>query len=233
MAIFGISDLHLALGVNKPMDVFGSVWQNHHEQIRTHWLERITDNDIVLIPGDISWAMTLEEFQPDLEYLNSLPGKKIYLRGNHDYWWGSLKKVRTMFGESSYAIQNDSVPLEDGIVLAGTRGWICPNDREFTEHDRKIYDREVHRLKLSLEHASTYDPKEIWVMTHYMPVNDKHEQNDMIDVLKEYNVTTVLYGHLHSYGHDIKIEGTHWDMEFHLISCDYLRFAPKLLYPMK
>ncbi len=231
MAIYGISDLHLSTGTDKPMDVFGGPWINYHDKIRTHWLETVTDRDTVLIPGDISWAMTLEEFAPDLDFLNQLPGRKIYLRGNHDYWWTSLSKVRELLSHNAYAMQNDSVALEEGIVLAGTRGWICPNDREFTAHDKKIYEREVHRLALSLAHAAKQNPRELWAMTHYMPVNDKHEKNEIIALLAEYQVKKVFYGHLHSYGHEIKIEGTHWDMEFHLIASDYLQFKPKLLFP--
>ena len=231
MAIYGISDLHLAIGADKPMDVFGGPWINYHDKIYTNWLQTVTPQDTVLIPGDISWAMTLDEFKPDLDFLNQLPGRKIYVRGNHDYWWTSLSKVRELLGSNAYALQNDGVELEEGIVLAGTRGWLCPNDREFTEHDKKIYERELHRLTLSLAHAAKQNPRELWVMTHYMPVNDRHEDNEIIALLSEFQVKKVFYGHLHSYGHEIKIEGTHWNMEFHLLSSDYLRFKPKLLFP--
>jgi len=227
LAIYGISDLHLSLGTNKPMDIFGMQWLDHHEKIRANWLDIVTDEDIILIPGDISWALTIEEFMPDLEFINSLPGKKILLRGNHDYWWTSLNKVRSILPNNCYALQNDSIILGNDIVLAGSRGWTCPNDREYTQHDQKIYERELIRLELSLADAAKHSCNELWVMMHYMPTNDKHEHNELISLMTRYQVSKVLYGHLHSYGHDIKIEGTHWDIEFHLISCDYINFIPK------
>ncbi|OEF98519.1 metallophosphoesterase [Desulfuribacillus alkaliarsenatis] len=231
MAIYGISDLHLSFGSDKPMDIFGTQWKDHHAQIYTAWLSTITEQDTILIPGDTSWAMTIEEFMPDLKYLQGLPGYKIILKGNHDYWWTSIGKVRSLLGERFYAIQNDSISLNNGITIAGTRGWVCPNDRDFSEHDRKIYMREVNRLELSLKHAQQASPTTVWAMLHYMPTNDKHDRNEIIELLEAYKVERVLYGHLHSYGHDIKIEGTYWDIEFQLISCDYLNFKPKLLLP--
>ncbi|OEH85738.1 hypothetical protein BHU72_02860 [Desulfuribacillus stibiiarsenatis] len=230
MAIYGISDLHLSLGTDKPMDVFGNHWVDHHMKIQAHWHELINNDDYVLIPGDISWAMNFDELAPDLEYLKDLPGKKILVRGNHDYWWSTVSKVRNYFGEGFFALQNDSILLPDGIAIAGTRGWVCPNDREFTEHDGKVYQREVQRLELSLQYTKRLNPNSIWVMLHYMPTNDKHERNEMIELLESYHVQKVVYGHLHSYGHDIRIEGTHWGIEFLLISCDYIKFIPKLLY---
>lgn len=229
MAIFGISDLHLSFGVDKPMDIFGDHWANHDQQMKKHWIDTITDEDIVLVPGDISWAMNFDEFIPDLDFMRTLPGFKILVRGNHDYWWSSISKVRQLIGGQGYAIQNDSLLLPNGIAIAGTRGWNCPGDKEFSEHDKKIYLREVTRLELSLSHAKKQNPSEIWVMMHYMPTNDRHQRNEMIELLESYQVKKVVYGHLHSYGHGIKIDGTHWNIEFHLIASDYLQFRPKLL----
>ncbi len=226
MAIYGISDLHLSLASDKPMDVFGDQWQDHHEQIRENWIRLVDDDDTILVPGDISWALTLDEAQTDLDYLMALPGQKIIIKGNHDYWWTSLQKVRQVLDDSVFALQNDSIIIEDNIAIAGSRGWICPNDRNFTAHDEKIYKREVQRLKLSLESAKNKNPREIWVIMHYMPTNDNHQHNDFIQLLQDYNVKKVIYGHLHGPGQAIKIDGRHWDIDFHLISCDYINFTP-------
>lgn len=227
--IWGVSDLHLSFGTNKPMEIFGDRWLNHSQLLAENWQKNIKACDVVLVAGDISWAMTLSEFQPDLDYLNKLPGKKVFIRGNHDYWWSSIKKVRAMLKDNYIVIQNDSVLLFDKIAVAGTRGWLCPSDREFTEHDLKIYKRELNRLELSLQDAIKKDADQIWVMMHYMPVNEKHQQNEFINLCKKYNVEKIIYGHLHSNGHYIRIEGQNWDIEFHLISSDYIDFNPVLL----
>lgn len=154
MKLFAIGDLHLSHSSNKPMSIFGPNWDNHAERIAAAWRERVSDEDAVLIPGDISWAMQLDEARLDIEYIAALPGKKVIMRGNHDYWWGSISKVRDMLPCCMYALQNDTVEL-GSVTIAGSRGWICPGSSGFdSETDQKIYDREVIRLQLSLSGAN-------------------------------------------------------------------------------
>ena len=149
MKIFAIADLHLPGGDVKPMDVFGAHWENHFERISEDWRARVTEEDVVLLPGDTSWAMQLRDALPDLERIAALPGRKILLRGNHDYWWSSLARLRAALPEGFYALQNDALLLS-GTLFAGTRGWLCACD---DPQDRKIHEREVQRLALSLKGA--------------------------------------------------------------------------------
>ncbi len=140
MKVFAIGDLHLSGAVDKPMDVFGVAWDKHFLRIQTYWRERVATEDVVLIPGDISWAMHLDEAKPDLEFIANLPGEKILVRGNHDYWWNSLSKVRAALPPTIRALQNDSIRF-DGVSIAGSRGWSCPGTSGFTASDEKIYER--------------------------------------------------------------------------------------------
>ncbi|PAB60644.1 metallophosphoesterase [Anaeromicrobium sediminis] len=222
MSLYAIGDLHLSFSTEKPMDIFGKNWIDHHIKIEESWRSKITNEDTVLIPGDISWAMSLEDAKIDLEWIDKLPGKKILLRGNHDYWWTSLKKMNGLF-ESMVFVQNNHVEYED-YAICGTRGWLCPNDNKFTDHDQKIYDRELHRLKLSLD--STKRDK-IIVMTHYPPTNDKLQDSGFTKIYEEYNVEKVIYGHLHGrHSYNTGLKGNYNNVEYVLTSCDYLDFNP-------
>lgn len=146
MRIFAISDLHLSFACDKPMDVFGGHWENYLQKIEENWKNKIKDDDIVLIAGDISWAMKLEEVSADLKWIDNLPGKKIMIKGNHEYWWKSISSVREILPESIMAIQNDAIKIGD-YIICGTRGWVIPESgKELTEEDTKIYKREVERL---------------------------------------------------------------------------------------
>ena len=151
MGLYAISDLHLALSGDKPMDVFGEHWYKHHEKIKENWLEKISDKDTILIAGDISWSMKMEEGLKDLDWIHELPGRKIFVRGNHDYWWQSISKLNNLYEDMNF-IQNNYFTYED-YAICGTRGWTCPGGEHFTEHDEKIYSRELIRLKLSLDLA--------------------------------------------------------------------------------
>lgn len=227
MRLFAIGDLHLSHSSDKPMSVFGPNWENHAQRIRQAWCERVRPEDAVLIPGDISWAMQLSEAGPDLEYIGSLPGLKVLMRGNHDYWWNSLAKVRSALPEGVYALQNDIVELE-GAVIAGSRGWMCPGSAGFDgEHDRKIYDREVMRLELSLSRA----PKgaRIIGMLHYPPFNEKRQPSGFTELFEKYGAETVVYGHLHGRSCRNAFEGVRNGVEYLLCSADYLDFTPKLI----
>lgn len=227
MNIYAIGDLHLSFANPKPMDIFGDNWTDHPEKIRRAWLESITEDDLVLIPGDISWAMNLEEARPDLDYIAELPGKKVMIRGNHDYWWSTVSKVRKALDPSISVLQNDSLKVTDDLVIAAARGWDSPGSFHFDEHDRTVYEREVGRLKLSLDHAVKQGAARIWVMLHYPPTNEKHQSSGFLDVLHQYPVEKVIYGHLHGKeGHRGALEGVHHGISYHLVACDYLDFTP-------
>lgn len=228
MALFAISDLHLSFYKHKPMDVFGSNWFEHPKKIRENWLKKITEKDTVLIPGDISWGKNYEELYPDMEFIKGLTGKKIFIMGNHDYWWNSTSRLNGMYGKDDMLFLKNNYTVYDDWAICGTRGWICPNDIYYTPHDEKIYKREVKRLRLSLESAVGAGLEKIIVIFHFPPTNDKKENSLFIDVLKEYNVKKVFYGHLHSKEcFDFSFKGVVDDIEYNLISADYLDFSPK------
>lgn len=229
MAVFAISDLHLPAR-EKPMDVFGAHWENHFERIREDWLERVFSDDVVLLPGDLTWAMHLEEAVEDLEKISALPGKKILLRGNHDYWWNSIGRVRRALGENMYALQNDSL-LIDGRLYAGSRGWTIPGTGA-DENDIRIYSRERIRLEMSLKHARNRDASApITVMMHYPPLSE--EMTGFSDILEQYGVSDCVYGHLHGAGIYGAIRGLHNGVRYHQVSCDGLNFRLYLLHDDK
>lgn len=222
MAIYAISDLHLPLGVDKPMEIFGSYWENYVERIFDNWQNTVKDNDTVLICGDVSWATYLEHTKKDFEFIHSLPGRKIISRGNHDYWWttaAKLEKFRISEGLSDFVFLHNNAVLADGYAICAARGWKSPFDKGFTEADNKIYERELIRLRLSLEAGIKLSDK-IIVMMHYPP------DVGFYDLIEEYGVTTCVYGHLHG--------ASSWEKQPHrenyfLVSADYLQFIPKLI----
>lgn len=232
MKLFALGDPHLSFDAAgqeyKPMGVFGDSWQDHGHKIREHWLNVVSEEDVVLLPGDISWAMTLEEFQPDLDFLATLPGKKIISKGNHDLWWASLAKIKQILPNDFAVLQNNSYCFSD-IALCGTRGWQCPEGEFADAHDAKIFQRELGRLKLSLDSVPEIVGHKI-VMMHYPPVNGKLEKSAFVELMETYQVEICLYGHLHSYAMKNALEGMHWGIQFHLVSADYLGFRPKLIW---
>ena len=226
MAIYGIGDLHLSLNSNKPMDIFGENWINHSQKIRKHWVECVNEEDLVLIPGDISWAMTFEEAKKDLNFINGLTGRKVLVKGNHDYWWQSLKKMQEAY-PAFHFIQNNSLIYNNTVGICGTRGWVCPGSQGFSEEDDKIYHRELNRLEQSLKALSS-QIKEIILLLHYPPTNENRESSGFIKLIEKYKVQKVLYGHLHSEeSFNTSLQGKHNGTEFHLVSSDYLNFKPK------
>ncbi|WZL71902.1 metallophosphoesterase [Clostridiaceae bacterium 35-E11] len=225
MSLFVIGDLHLSIGVDKPMDIFGEQWIAHHRKIEKNWMNMIQQEDTVLIPGDISWAMSMKEAMQDLMWIEALPGKKILLRGNHDYWWGSVTKLNTLF-ENMFFLQNNFFAYES-YAICGTRGWVCPNENKFTQQDQKVYERELHRLTLSLDAAVKKGYTELMVMTHYPPTNDRLEPSGFTQIYEAYHVKKVFYGHLH--GQDSfkgGLQGEYKGTSYYLTSCDYLDFEP-------
>ena len=228
MAIYAIGDLHMPGHQEKPMIVFGAHWERHFDVIRENWLSVIKPEDTVLIPGDISWAMQMEDVRDDLNEIASLPGKKLILRGNHDYWWNSIGKVRAMLGENMHAIQNDAIEI-DGVVYCGTRGWSIPfPGQPFSEQDEKIYQREILRLEMTLQAATKYHLP-IVVMMHFPPLYRDILNTGFTEVLERYPVETVVYGHLHGQGIKIAFEGVRRGIMYHLVSCDELQFMPKYI----
>lgn len=225
MRVFAIADLHLPGQSDKPMDVFGSRWENHQERICDAWQQRIAGNDCVLIPGDISWAMRLEDAIEDLNTISKLNGTKIILRGNHDYWWSSPSKLRAILPDGMLLIQNDSVDMQT-FSVAGTRGWLLPTAAGFCENDEKIYRREQLRLELSLKSVKSLP---IIVMMHYPPVGEQGLPNGFTEIIDRYDVSHVAYGHLHSQSCVNAFEGTLNGKQYCLCSSDYLNFEPRLI----
>lgn len=220
MKIFAISDLHLSINNPKPMDIFGPVWSNYLEQIIDSWNEKIKDEDIVLIAGDISWAMILEDAKKDIDFISKLKGKKIIIRGNHDYWWKSITQVRNLLPKNMFALQNDCICI-DGYVFCGSRGWQVPEKNVCSVEDKKIYDRELIRMELSLNQAQQKYPNlEKYVLIHYPPFNSKYEDSDFTKLFEKYNVKKVIYGHLHGTECRSQKLVVKNKIEYYLTSCD-------------
>lgn len=224
MALYAIADLHLASSGDKPMDIFGDKWKDHHEKIRENWLEKIEHGDTVLVAGDISWSMNIEDGKKDLDFIHKLPGRKILIRGNHDYWWTSINKLNSMFDDMDF-IQNNFFIYEN-YAICGSRGWILKNNQKFDSHDKKIYDRELIRLRLSLDSAVNAGYSKLIVMIHYPPIVPNQLDNEFTQLFEEYGVEKVIYGHLHSWGLANVFEGNHNGVEYILTSCDYIYFDP-------
>ena len=228
MSIYVIGDLHLSFGVNKPMNIFGDNWENHEEKIRTNWIKKVTDGDTVILPGDFSWAMKLEESIKDFEFLNSLPGKKLLSKGNHDYWWSSLKKMRKFLEDNNFQnidfIYNNSYLVEDKIIVA-IRGWVT---NPASPEDYKILRRENERLVLSIEDGiEKYgNDKEIIPFIHYPPFYKQMvpEESNFESALKQYKIQRCYYAHLHGDGHKEAIEGVINGISYTLVSSDFLNF---------
>ncbi|MGL4772695.1 MAG: metallophosphoesterase [Clostridium sp.] len=224
MALYAISDLHLAFNAEKPMDIFGEHWSKHDEKIKYNWINKINDDDMVLIAGDISWAMKADESKEDLDWINSLPGKKIISKGNHDYWWGSISKLNKMY-ENTKFLQNNFYSYGE-YAICGTRGWLCPGSERFEEEDMKIYLREGIRLKLSLDAAKKAGYEKFIVMLHYPPTNEKFEESQFTEILREYGVEKAIYGHLHGKALGRVINGEFKGVEYLMTACDFIDFDP-------
>ena len=221
MKIFAISDLHISTNTNKPMDVFGGNWVGYMEKIRADWMSKVTDNDLVLIGGDISWAMNIEDAAKDVELLSDLKGEKILIKGNHDYWWSGIGKVRDMLPKGFYALQNDSVRY-DGVVICGSRCWSVPGSPDFNEQDMKLYLRETERLKLSLKSAKKLKQEgdKLIALIHFPPFNVHRDESLFTQIFEEYGVDSVIYGHLH--GKNVRADKMVFKngVKYYLTSCD-------------
>lgn len=220
MKIYSISDLHLSLTSPKPMNIFGPVWEGYWEIISQNWQKQVKDDDIVLIAGDISWAMKLDDAICDLNEIDKLNGKKIFVRGNHDYWWKGPKTIREKLSKNCYIIQNDSVKIGK-FIFCGTRGWQIPETESVSEEDEKMINREALRLELSLKSAKDkYEDGDIIIcMIHYPPFNSKKENSVFTDLMEKYGVKKCVYGHLHGRSKSTKYFVLN-DIEYYLTSCD-------------
>lgn len=228
--IYTIGDLHLSFQTDKPMNIFGNNWENHAEKIKHNWINKVNNEDTVILPGDFSWGMNLEDSVEDFKFLNNLPGKKILLKGNHDYWWTTVSKMNKFLKDNNfeniYFLQNDSYLVEN-IIITGTRGWINTN----SEENYKIQRRECERLKLSIEDGIKKFglDKEIITFFHYPPFYKEEVPDEInyIKILDIYNIKECYYAHLHSDSHKEAIEGIINEINYSLVSSDYLEFDLK------
>ena len=228
MKVFAISDLHLSINNPKPMDIFGEVWDGYLEKIIEDWKSKVADDDLVLLCGDFSWAMKLEDTEKDFEFLKDLPGKKIIIRGNHDYWWSTISAVRGVLPENIYAIQNDCLRF-DNILVCGTRGWTVPErGKQQSKEDEKIYEREKIRLDLTLSSMSKQrnEGDVVVCMMHYPPFNSDYDRSEFMDLIEKYNVDIVIFGHIHGITkYDTKPKEIN-GIKYYLTSCDKLANKP-------
>ncbi len=227
MKIYAISDFHLSLNGDKPMDRFGDNWNNHHLTLEQNFQEHVQEDDLILLPGDHSWGLRLGDAQEDLEFIQQLPGIKLLSKGNHDYWWTGLTKMSNLF-PGLYFIHNNCWIQED-LGVAGTRGWDLPT-KDSTEKDLNLFQRELGRLRLSLEQIPSSCSRRI-AMLHYPPLTTKHKDTPVVELLSEFEIDCCVYGHLHLNAEQTiqpkPFEGVHRGIDFHLVSCDYLNFQPK------
>ena len=222
MTIYAIGDLHLPGGADKPMNVFGAHWEGHFARIQSDWLEKVREDDLVLIPGDISWAMQTEDALEDLRAIGGLPGKKVLLRGNHDYWWCGISRLRELLPDGMYAVQNDALRIGDTAVC-GTRGWTVPGPGTPPE-DEKIYRRELLRMEMSLDRAVKLGGSRLVVMCHYPPLGEGGLPTPLSELMEKYPIDDVVYGHLHGAALKGAVTGPVHGIRYHCVSCDGLKF---------
>lgn len=228
MALFAVGDPHLSLGSNKPMDVFGGAWDGYVEKLKLGF-DIVKPQDTVVLCGDISWGMSLEEAERDFAFLNALPGKKLLLKGNHDYWWTTASKMTRFFTDHGFHtldILHNNCHFYGDVALCGTRGWFYEEDQE--EHNEKVFNRELIRLEASLKAAGE---REKLCFLHYPPLYEGYKCPEIIALLEAYGVKTCYYGHLHGGSHRLAVEGPQGNVAYHLVSADYLHFVPKLILP--
>ena len=229
MALFTLADTHLSLKIEKPMDIFGARWRDHATKIATEWNRVVSPDDTVVIGGDISWGISLEEASEDIRFLEQLNGQKIFLRGNHDYWWTTPKKVTDFFEANNITtiklLQNNSYVYQ-GVAICGSRGWYSDAANAPDESDyQKIVARETARLKLSLDSVKD-DSLEKIVFTHFPPKFENYVCRPLIDLMKEYGIKRCYYGHIHGI-YALAPVTVFEGIEFHIVSADFLNFTPK------
>ena len=226
MALYAIGDLHLSLGSDKPMDVFGGDWDNYIEKIKTGF-KLLEPDDTCVLCGDTSWAMSLEECLTDFQFINGLPGKKIVLKGNHDYWWSTATRMKAFFSQNgieNIEILNNNCFYYENIAICGTRGWLTEGETD-TAHNQKIMARETLRLRASLQAAGDTEVKMCFF--HYPPRFKNMVCNGMIEVMNEFGVKKCWYGHIHGLGHRFAVTGEVEGIDYQMLSSDYVGFTPQ------
>lgn len=230
MKLYAFSDFHLSGNPpTKPMDIFGDHWKNHREKIFTAWEETIRPEDTVIMAGDLSWAMHMDDALSDLKALGGLPGRKIIVRGNHDYWWDTVTKMTRMTGGAFEFIHNSAL-IVGHTALAGTRGWISETSRKKTDSDTSIIAREEGRMERSLELAEKMSPKRIIAVLHYPPFDEMKHPSHMMEIIRSHHATDCVYGHIHGAPNFVGLPEELLGVKMHLTSSDYLDFRPLLLY---
>ena len=229
MALYAIGDLHLCLGAPKPMDIFGGAWVGYMDKLK-EGLSVVREEDTLVLMGDLSWALGLEDAKADFAWINEIPGRKIILKGNHDYWWSTVKKFDGFCAQNGFEnfhiLHNNHFEYE-GVAICGTRGWFFEEERS-GEHDEKVFKRELLRLEASLQSAGEL-PKMVFL--HYPPRYKGYECPEILELLQKYEVRNCFYGHLHGASHGLAMEGT-WDgVNFRLLSADRLNFKPYCVIP--
>ena len=230
MRVLAIADPHLSRRDPKPMNVFGPGWEGHPQAFFDGWRRVVREDDLVLVPGDLSWAMRLEDALVDLRDIDALPGRKVVLRGNHDYWWPSIGKLRAALPPTIQAVQNDALRVGD-VVIAGTRGWVSPGSHEFDDHDEKIYRRELERLDLSLRQASKLRGPEdrTVIMLHYPPTNVRLEPSGFTERIHAFAPDALVFGHVHGGREQVVREMAEIRVRF--VAADALGFEPAVILP--
>lgn len=226
MRLFAISDLHLSFGVDKPMDIFGPQWVGHADKIRESWDSRITEDDWVLVGGDTSWGLSLDQAKPDLDWLGARPGQKILIKGNHCTWWTSRSKVEAVIDDSIHLLQNDAHQLPDGTVVVGSRLWDPPDAPWADEKAAKIFKRELGRLKLSIEAGQKLGGTRMIALIHYPPRYTDGRVTEAVAMLEAAGVEACIYGHLHGKDHKYGFQGEAGGIRYYLTACDAIDFAP-------
>lgn len=224
MALYTIGDLHLSFATEKPMDIFKG-WENYQEKIEHNWRSKITAEDTVVVAGDVSWAQSMEEGLLDFQFLQSLPGEKILLKGNHDYWWTTVKKMEDFLfahGLDTIKILHNSCIVTQNVAVCGSRGWLFEKGEA---HDQKILAREAGRLELSIQAAGNTDKEKI-VFLHYPPVFGEAQSPEILDVLLKHEIKRCYYGHIHGAGMQFALNGIYMGIDFRLISADFIGFDP-------
>jgi predicted phosphohydrolase len=231
MKVYAISDLHLSLSGEKPMDIFGEKWDGYLEKIEKDWNDKVADGDVVLICGDVSWAMKLTDALEDLRALACLPGKKVFIRGNHDYWWNGITKLRDSAPDDSFVfLQTDAVKIGE-FVIVGSRGWTCPGSVDYTDQDQKLYLREAERFRLAFRSVEglKQDGDKLIALMHYPPVNLKREDSLFSQLFEQNGVDDVVFGHLDGAVYfPLRCEKN--GVKYHLTSCDKTNFSLVKIY---
>ena len=226
MALFAISDLHLSFGADKPMDIFGEQWVGHADRMREAWDRMVGPDDDVLVGGDVSWGLNLDQARPDLDWIGERPGKKVLIKGNHCTWWTSRAKVERVLHPSITLLQNNAVQLDDGTVVVGTRLWDPPDAPWADAGAPKIFKREIERLRLSIEAADKLEATRRIALIHYPPKYVEGRDTEAVALLEAAGVEHCIYGHLHGKSHRFGFQGVHNGIRYWLTAVDAVDFQP-------